>query len=275
MTEYETYVASLEARKNLTGRGREYWLARDLQPLLAYAAWENFEGAIQRARMACESAGGRPDYHFLSTTKKITAGKGAERSVGDYFLSRYACYLIAMNADSAKPEVGFAQTYFAMQTRRQELQDQLTEDEQRIEGRRRVREGNTKLTRVAYSAGVRKLGVFHNAGYKGLYGGLGKEEIKAVKQIPEKDEILDRMGRAELAANEFRITQTEQKLVREGIIGEEPAIQTHGSVGRDVREAIRKIGGTMPEKLQPEQPIKQLIAKRRRSLKAKPKQIIE
>jgi DNA-damage-inducible protein D len=226
--------------------------------------------AIDRAREACASAGLSTTNQFASAGKMITAGKGAERIVEEYFLTRYACYLIAMNADPSKAEVGFAQTYFAVQARRQEINDELSADDKRIEGRKRVREGNTRLSRAAYGAGVRRMGIFHDAGVKALYGGFGVEELRALRQLKPKENVLDRMGRTELAANEFRITQAEQKLVNDNVQGEAPAIRVHEGVGREVREAIKKIGGTMPERLPVEPPIKELEAKLRRAIKARP-----
>jgi DNA-damage-inducible protein D len=230
-------------------------MARDIQTILGYDKWDNFEGVIERSKMACESAGFRVTYHFLDTKKMISGGKGAKLARADCYLTRYACYLIAMNGDSSKPEISTAQSYFATQTRRQELRDQ----EKRIALRERVRRGNTVLAGTAINAGVRRMGIFTDAGYRGLYG-MGLKEIKSRKDLSQSADLLDRAGHAELAANEFRITQTQQKLERERIQGEGPAIETHRSVGAEVREAIRRIGGTMPENLPTEEPIRKVIA---------------
>jgi DNA-damage-inducible protein D len=205
--------------------------------------------------MACESTGFRVTYHFLDTKKVISAGKGAKLERADCYLTRYACYLVAMNGDSTKPEISTAQSYFAAQTRKQELRDQ----EKRILLRDRVRRGNTVLAGTARNAGVRRFGIFTDAGYRGLYG-MGLKEIKTRKRLPPSADLLDRAGHAELAANEFRITQTQQKLERERIQGEELAIVTHRAVGTEVRDAIKRIGGTMPEDLPIEPPIKKVIA---------------
>jgi len=257
-------ISHLESSKRETSQGAEYWMARDLLPTLGYTRWENFANVIERARMACESAGVNPDDQFRETTKGITAGKGAEVQRTDVYLSRYACYLIAMNGDPAKPEVGYAQTYFAIQTRRQELRDQNPE-QRRIELRQRVKEANRNLNSAAKDAGVQSYGLFHDAGYRGLYG-IGLADIKSRKGIPAKEDLLDRAGRVELAANEFRITQAEEKLRRDRVEGEATAIETHRQVGQAVRSTIEKLGGTVPENLKPEPSIKQLTAKRRRRL---------
>jgi DNA-damage-inducible protein D len=254
-------ISHLESCKRQASHGAEYWMARDLQPVLGYSRWENFVNVVEKAKMACESAGVNPDDQFRETTKGIVAGKGAEMQRVDVYLSRYACYLIAMNGDPAKPEIGYAQTYFAVQTRRQELRDQNPE-QRRIELRQRVKEANRNLNSAAKDAGVQSYGLFHDAGYRGLYG-MGLSDLKSYKGLPERDDLLDRAGRAELAANEFRITQAEQKLRRERVRGETAAIDTHRQVGQAVRTTIEKLGGTLPENLRPEPSIKQMTAKRR------------
>lgn len=248
--------------------GVEYWRARDLVAVLGYAEWENFQAAIARAMAACESSGVTISQQFRETTKLVMTGSGAKRNLIDYFLTRYACYLIVMNADSSKPEIGFAQTYFAIQTRRQEIADSLTDDEKRLQLRERVKDANRKLAGVAQKAGVQRFGIFNDAGYKGLYAGLGVRDIKRKKGIAESDDLLDCSGRTELAANEFRITQTEQKLVRELIRGEQAATNTHYEVGSAVRRTIVQIGGTMPEDLPTQPSIKKLGQKSKKALAA-------
>jgi DNA-damage-inducible protein D len=205
----------------------------------------------------------------------ITAGKGAIREVGDYQLSRFACYLIAQNGDPKKPEIASAQKYFAIQTRRQELSDQLAADVERLELRRQTSAEFKALSGAARQAGVqsRMFGIFHDgdcpdfrstkmglspSAYKGLYGGLGTEAIKARKRIPEKEQLMDLMDTTELAANQFRMTQTRDKLARQQIHNQEHAIDTHKQVGREVREAIKRIGGTLPENLPPAEHIRQV-----------------
>jgi DNA-damage-inducible protein D len=256
MDTLDSVIKALEEKKSLAPNGEDYWMARDIQSILGYeASWENFEGVIERSKMACESAGFRVTYHFHDTMKVISGGKGAKLKRADCYLTRYACYLIAMNGDSRKGEIATAQAYFAAQTRRQELRDQA----KRIALRDRVRRGNTVLAGTAKNAGVQRFGLFTNAGYVGLYG-MGLKDIKHRKRIAQSEDLLDRAGHAELAANEFRITQTQQKLERERVHGESVAIATHRTVGAQVRDAIKRIGGTMPENLPVEEPIGKVIA---------------
>lgn len=266
--ELDAVLKALESVKRMAPNGEDYWMARDIQSILGYEEWRNFEGVVERAKLACESAGFRVTYHFVDTTKKISGGKGAQLKRADCYLTRYACYLIAMNGDSSKPEISTAQSYFAAQARRQELQDQS----KRIALRERVRRGNTVLFGTAKSAGVQRYALFTDAGYRGLYG-MGLKDIKAHKRIANSEDLLDRAGHAELAANEFRITQTQQKLERERIQGEPAAMATHRAVGKEVRDAIQRIGGTMPEDLPVEEPIRKLLAahKRREKLVGQPR----
>jgi DNA-damage-inducible protein D len=264
---YTAFRDALEAMKQIDGEST-YWMARDVQRALGYTRWETFEELITRAKMACESAGVNPDNQFRLYLKMVEVGSGAKREVEDWFLSRYACYLIAMSGDPGKREVAFAKTYFAIQTRRQEMADALPDEERRLRLRNRVKDANRNLNKAAAEANVQRYAVFHDAGYKGLYGGIGKAEIKRQKGIPEKEEFLDCIDRVELAANEFRITQTEQKLRREEIDNEADAIATHGYVGQEVRSTIAKLGGTMPEKLPAAPPIKKVIAARKKAMRA-------
>lgn len=210
-----------------------------------------FEQTIERAITSCEQSGNKTDYHFAGAGKPITGGKGAVQVVDDYHLSRFACYLIAQNGDPRKPEIAQAQKYFAVQARRQELNDQAAADMERLELRKQTAEEFKALSGAAQDAGVQSkmFGVFHDAGYKGLYGGLGRDAIKQRKAIPEKDNLLDRMNATELAANQFRMTQTRDKLARDGVRNQAQAIQTHEQVGKEVREAIQRIGGTPPENI--------------------------
>ena len=264
MNPVDVVMAALDEKKREAPNGEDYWMARDIQPVLGYAEWRSFQGVIEKAKTACGGSGINPKYHFVDTTKVIEAGKGAKLERADCYLTRYACYLIAMNGESSKPEVATAQAYFAVQTRRQELSDQ----EKRLQLRERVRKSNKLLAGTARSVGVTRFAVFNDAGYRGLYG-MGLADIKARKGIPPKEDLLDCAGRAELAANDFRATQTQQKIEREGIRGEGPAINAHRVVGQEVRAAIRRIGGTMPEDLPKEEPIRKLIAaqkKKQRSI---------
>ncbi|MBA4391575.1 MAG: DNA damage-inducible protein D [Syntrophus sp. (in: bacteria)] len=263
-------INKLEASKKVSKNGGEYWMGRDIQGVLGYATWEKFMNVIDRSMIACNSSGYHAEDHFHQAGKMVAIGSGAQRQRVDYFLDRYACYLIAMNGDT--PETGIAQTYFAVQTRRQEMQDKLTADEKRIQLRDRVKDVNKKLGDAAKGAGVQNYPFFQAAGYKGLYD-MGIPDIRAKKNIAPKDNLLDRMGRTELAMNEFRITQTEDKLIKEKIHGEQNAIDTHREVGRQIRDTIKKIGGTMPEDLPAEPPIKELIVKRNKMLKTNSKAV--
>ncbi len=268
----ESESPNFESIKHISPYQVEYWSARELAPLLGYSNWQNFEVAIKRGKIACEQVGEIVSDHFTDASKVIQAGKGAKRQVKDYYLSRFACYLIAQNGDPRKLEIASAQAYFAVSTRQHEIHQLYEEQQKRILLRERVSENNLKLAEAAHQAGVlsRSFGEFQNAGYQGLYGGLDVEGIKARKGLGKGEEVLDHMGRAELAANDFRITQTEEKLRRERIIGQARAIATHHEVGQRVREAIQEIGGTMPELLPPEPSIKPLLNERRRQRKKLP-----
>lgn len=251
---------SFEELKRANEHGAEYWSARDLQPLLGYTQWRRFDDAVKRAITSCEQSGNNPHNHFAGAGKMVELGSGSARKVEDFHLSRFACYLIAQNGDPRKPEIAHAQKYFAIQARKQELSDQLTADQERLELRKQTSEEFKALSGAARQAGVqdRMFGVFHDAGYKGLYGGLGGDAIKARKNIPAKEQLLDRMNATELAANQFRMTQTRDKLARERIGNQQQAINTHEQVGKEVRAAIERIGGTPPEKIPPAEHIKEV-----------------
>lgn len=254
---------AFEELKKINAHDAEYWSARDLQSLLGYNQWRRFEDAIKRAMTSCEASGNNANYHFAGVGKPIPGGKGAVQIVNDFHLSRFACYLIAQNGDPRKQEIAKAQKYFAVQARRQELSDQLMADTERLELRKQTAEEFKALSGAARQAGVenRMFGVFHDAGYKGLYGGLGSGAIKDKKGIPEKDALMDRMNATELAANQFRMTQTRDKLARDKVKSQPAAIQTHLDVGKEVRAAIKRIGGTLPENLPSAEHIK-LVEKR-------------
>jgi DNA-damage-inducible protein D len=265
---HETFVAELDRLRKLAKNGAEYWMGREIQAALGYSNWQNFEMVIRKAEEACANTGVDASKHFIETSRVIETGRGAQIERADWILGRYACYLIAMNGDASKAEVSYAQSYFAHQARRQELQDELTADDRRLLLRDRVKEANKSLASAAKKAGVQRFPIFQDEGYKGLYGGLGQAEIKRQKGIQDKEALLDCIGRAELAANEFRITQTEQKLARENVNTEPDAFRTHHDVGVEVRQTIKKIGGTMPEDLPAEEPIKKLISAKQKQLKA-------
>ncbi|CAM3961426.1 DNA damage-inducible protein D [Rahnella victoriana] len=235
----------------------EYWSARDLAPLLDYRDWRNFQNVLSRAAQACETSNQQLSDHFVDATKMVILGSGAQRELEDIHLSRYACYLVVQNGDPGKPVIAAGQTYFALQTRRQELADdatfkQLREDEKRLFLRNELKEHNKQLVEVAQQAGVATtldFAVFQNHGYQGLYGGLDQKAIHQRKGLKKSQKILDHMGSTELAANLFRATQTEEKLRRDQVDSKEQANQTHFDVGSKVRKTIEELGGTMPENL--------------------------
>jgi DNA-damage-inducible protein D len=273
-TNYDNTINKLEKIKKISKYGGHYWMGRDIQRVLGYDKWDKFESVIKKAMMACESSGESPNNHFLQTGKMVDIGSGAKRKAKDYFLTRYACYLVSMNGDTNKTEIGFAQTYFAVQTRKQEIEDQLTADQRRILLRARVKNANKSLNSTAKKSGVQRYAIFQDAGYKGLYE-MGLAEIKKKKGILEKEHLLDRAGRTELAANEFRITQTEDKLIRDNVNSEKQAINTHREVGEEVRKTINKLGGIKPEDLPPEEPIKKLMSKYKKNRKALSKESLK
>lgn len=244
--------------------GREYWSARELGPALEYTKWENFHNVIKRAMIACENSGHSIDDDFPEVRKIVEAGVTTKPKL-DYELSRYACYLIVQNGDPRKEIIALGQTYFAIQTYRQELADhynQLDEDRRRLVVRGDIKQWNQLLAETAHDAGVitnEEFAIFQNAGYMGLYGGLDVDDIHEKKHLKAGQKILDYMGSTELIANLFRISQTEEKLRKDRIQGAEKATETHYTVGKEVRTAIKKIGGTMPEDLPtPEKSIQQI-----------------
>lgn len=251
---------SFEDLRKVNEHGAEYWSARDIQPLLGYTQWRRFEDAIKRAITSCNQSGNEPLHHFAGVGKMIDIGKGGSREVPDYHLSRFACYLIAQNGDPRKPEIANAQKYFAVQARRQEVSDAIAADIERLELRKQTAEEFKALSGAARASGVhdKMFGIFHDAGYKGMYGGMGRDAIKQFKRIPEKENLMDRMDTTELAANQFRMTQTRDKLAKDKVKDQQSAIRTHESVGKEVREAIKRIGGTLPEQLPPAEHIKQV-----------------
>ena len=223
--------------KHIDEEGNEYWSARELMPLLEYTLWQRFSSAIKKAIENCKNSNNNVMHHFIGTDKMVSIGSNTTRNIIDYKLSRYACYLIVLNCDARKRIIALAKTYFAIQTRK----------------------GNYSLNMVARNAGVRNFDKFHNAGYKGLYGGETANDIARRKKLRYREDILDNMGSEELAANLFRITQTESKLKRDNISSENDANETHYNIGKNIREVIAKNGGTMPENLPtPEKSLKEL-----------------
>ena len=252
--------------------GNEYWSSRDFAQILGYSDYRNFEQVIKKAKTACFNSGHRIEDHFVDITDMIEIGKGGQRPVNSVYMSRYACYLIIQNADPTKEIVALGQTYFAVQTRRQEVSEQEVEDKRRLFLRQEIKTHNVRLAGAAKDAGVVKASdyaIFQNHGYMGLYGGLTAQDIHHRKGLKKGQQILDHMGSTELAANLFRATQTEEKLRRENINGREKANRTHREVGAKIRQTIKELGGTMPEKLPAAEDIKKLETKHKKALKDK------
>lgn len=256
-----------EEIKRINKYGKEVWSARDLMVPLGYVEWRKFEGAVDRAKEACKNSGQKIEDHFAHAAKMVLIGSEAKRKVDDYHLSRYACYLIAQNGDPRKEEIALAQTYFALQTRKQEIREQMIEDGKRVFLRGEMKDSNKKLIKAAKESGVKNYAEFQDYGYMGLYGGLRQKDIHERKRLKKHEAILDHMGGEELAANLFRSTQTEAKLKREEIYGEQKASDAHYDVGKKVRKTIKELGGTMPEKLPTAEDIRK--AKKRLGIKGK------
>lgn len=265
---------TFEDIKHIDENEIEYWYARELMPILQYAKWQNFKKIINKAIIACENSEISTNYCFTDVSKPIISGKGKEELIEDYKLNRYACYLIAQNGDSRKKVIALAQTYFAIQTRKQEITEKeynlLNEDERRFYQRNLTKKGNYSLNQTAKKAGVKNFDRFHNYGYKGLYNGETANDIAKRKGVRYREDILDNMGSEELAANLFRITQTESKLEKDKVSSENEANKTHYNIGKNIREVIAKNGGTMPEDLPtPKKSLKQLEKENRKSLTKK------
>jgi len=267
---------TFESIKHIDENGAEFWLARELQKALEYTEYGKFLPVVEKAIEACRKTGFDEENHFAHVSEMVRIGSGAERKMESYKLSRYACYLIVMNGDPRKEVIALGQTYFAVKTRQQEIADnvaQLSEDDKRLAIRDEVTIRNKFLASSAKAAGVvtpADYAVFQNRGYQGLYNGLGMKDIHKRKGLKKNEQILDHMGATELAANLFRITQTDDKLRRENIKGKEQANETHYAVGKKVRQTIAELGGTMPENLPtPEKSAKVLKKERLKSVARK------
>lgn len=266
---------NFESIKHIDENGVEFWYARELMIVLEYKQWRRFEQVIERAKEACKNSNVSVYDHFADVGKIVKAGV-TNKDIGDIKLTRYACYLIAQNGDSRKKTIALAQTYFAVQTRKQELTrqeyEQLSEDEKRLYTRKNVKDKNKYLFDTAKLAGVKNYGKFNNYGYRGLYNGETASDIAKRKGISEKEDILDYMSSTELAANLFRITQTDEVLKNKKIDNEEDACKTHHNVGQAVRQTIKRIGGTMPEDLPtPSMSAKQIEKEKNKQVKANEK----
>lgn len=249
--------------KRMDDYGNEYWYARELSKVLEYKDWRNFLKVLNKAREACKNSGFKIDEQLVEVNKLSKRNNNATANIQDYKLSRYICYLIVQNADPSKAVVALGQTYFAIQTRKQEITeleyDLLSDNEKRFYQRKLTRQGNYTLQRVASKAGVKNMAEFHNAGYKGLYNGETADDIFKRKKLRYREDILDNMNEDELVANLFRINQTKQKLIRDNVKGEKEAKDVHYEVGKKVRKAIADIGGMMPEDMPtPEKSLKEL-----------------
>lgn len=264
-----SYTSPFDSIKQLDDEGNEYWYARDLQGILEYSEWRNFYKIIEKAKNACEASGHMVQSEFVDVNKLVDVGANLQRSIQDIVLSRYACYLIAMNGNPRKEVIALAQTYFAIKTHKQEQLELQKEDSLRLQIRQDIKEHNISLAEAANQAGIKEpkdYAIFQNEGYKGLYGGLGVKQIHARKGLKKSQKILDHMGNTELAANLFRATQTDEKLRREGIKGKPQANKVHHDVGAKVRQTIKELGGTMPEDLDtPTKSIQQIKKKDKRS----------
>ena len=274
MKELENSNSIFESIKHIDDNGREFWYARELQGVLEYTEWRKFEGVITKSRVACQNSGIDTNRQFVESDKLSINVNGGKRKIVDYKLSRYACYLIAQNGDSRKKVIALAQTYFAIQTRKQELLEksysELSEDEKRLFNRSLTKKANYSLNQTASKAGVRNFAKFHNEGYKGLYNGETANDIAKRKGLRYREDILDNMGSDELIANLFRISQTNQKLINNDIKGENKVNKTHYNMGRDIRKFIKMQGGTMPEDLPtPEKSLKELETNNKNKKKMK------
>lgn len=263
------HLSPFERIKRTNEAGMEFWSSREFAGVLGYGDYRNFEGVIEKAKMACFNSGHRIEDHFVDLTEMVAIGSGAERPIKTVILSRYACYLTIQNADPKKEIVAHGQTYFAIQTRRQELADEHIEENRRLLLREEMRRHNVQLADAAKGAGVVEpidYAIFQNHGYMGLYGGLKREDIHRRKGLKKSQKVLDHMGSTELAANLFRATQAEEKLRRDEVKGKDAANRTHRAVGAKVRQTIRELGGTMPEDLPVAESIKKIETKQRKQL---------
>jgi DNA-damage-inducible protein D len=270
---------TFERIKRVSAEGHESWSARDLARVLEYLNFRNFQPVIEKAKEACAKSGHAVADHFAETRNMVGIGSGAQRELEDWALSRYACYLVIQNADPGKPLVALGQTYFAVQTRRQEIADDeaLKEDKTRLLLRAEMKKHNKNLAGVAKQAGVIQpvdYAIFMDHGYRGLYGGLGMRDIHERKRLKSTEHVLDHIGSTELAANLFHATQTEGKLRRENVRNKDHANRIHNEVGRKVRKTIHELGGTMPENLPVAESIKKVESQEKKRLKVEQKKLL-
>jgi DNA-damage-inducible protein D len=271
---------TFERIKRVSAEGNESWSARDLARVLEYSEFRHFLPVIEKAKEACLKSHHRLADHFEQILEMVGIGSGAQRGIEDWKLSRYASYLVIQNADPSKPLVALGQSYFAVQTRRQELADEeaLKEDKTRLLLRAEMKKHNKNLAGAAKQAGVVQpvdYAIFMDHGYRGLYGGMSLRDVSARKRLKPKEHLLDHMGSTELAANLFRATQTEEKLRRENVHNKDHANRIHAEVGRKVRKTIHELGGTMPENLPVAENIKKVESGEKKRLKAEQKKLAD
>jgi DNA-damage-inducible protein D len=271
---------TFERIKRTSAEGNESWSARDLARVLEYSEFRHFLPVIEKAKEACLKSNHRVEHHFEQILEMVGIGSGAQRGIEDWKLSRYACYLVIQNADPSKPLVALGQSYFAVQTRRQELADEdaIKEEKTRLLLRAEMKKHNRNLAGAAKQAGVVQpvdYAIFMDHGYRGLYGGLRVRDVHQRKRLKPKEPLLDHMGSTELAANLFRATQTEEKLRRENVRNKDQANRIHEAVGRTVRRTIDELGGTMPENLPVAESIKKVESREKKRLKAEQKKALQ
>ena len=280
MKQIDKYTNSIfESIKHTDEYDNEFWYARELQKVLEYKDQRNFLKVLSKAKDACKNSEFNVNEQLVDLNKLSKRNNNAQINIQDFKLSRYICYLIVQNADPNKEVIALGQTYFAIQTRKQEITEQeydsLSDDEKRFYQRKLTKQGNYTLQKVAASAGVKNMAEFHNAGYKGLYNGETADDIFKRKKLRYREDILDNMNEDELVANLFRINQTKQKLIRDNIQGEKEAKDVHYEVGKKVRKAIADIGGMMPEEMPtPKKSLKEL-EKEKKQLETKTKEKLE
>lgn len=269
--EFRTTMQRLEAARRTAQDGSEYWLAREVHAIFGYETWAGFTPVVERAVASMRANSIEQSHHVVQTDKMVEVGSGAMRRTTDYFLSRAACYLIAMNGDPSKVQIAAAQAYFAVATRAKEVEDSLTQDEKRLELREKVTSSFKAVRNVATRAGVtnQRQAVFHDARYLGLYG-MTAQEVKSRKGVPQKEVLFDRMGALELSANEFQMNLAAETISSEKIKGEAAAIRKNKEVAARVRNTMREAGSRLPEDLPADEPIKN-VQKRVKQSKSIPK----
>ncbi len=264
-------IEELNELRHINSAGKEYWLAREIQATFGYGSWDSFTRVIERAQTACKTRRQTLEYHFLLTTKLLPLGKGAQRKVEDYFLSRLACYLIAMEGSPSKIEIVTIKAYFLVQTKKQEDFEAMPEDQKRLAKRKQVASNYTELSKTAVNSGVKPkhMGIFHDKGYRGMYGEKSARSVKRDKGLDEKANLMDFIGFEELAAHDFKNSQTSRQLKVLGINTEDAANDVHYKVGKKVRNTIKELGNPMPETLPLEEDIKKIERRLVKELKAK------